>query len=124
MTISSAEFRSRLSFLGLSLGDLANITGWDLRGLRRQATGVAQVSERTLNTLEQLEEKARLDLARFDDATEDGIPIEIPRLNAVTAEGQMPPSWWHAIAGRLIEKWGEDAQIEYGAPSALNADDE
>lgn len=121
MTISAAELRARIDHLGLTPAQFATIAHRDERGIRRQATGTTPVTPSTLESLWQLEHEARAQLARFDRASEDGTPIILPRYPAkggTPETSDRPASWWHAIAGRHIDKWGEDAQIEYGAPGA------
>lgn len=110
---TAAHFRARLAHLGLTIDQLAHLTGRDKRGLVRQGTGKAPVSSRTIAWITDAERQAQQELARFDDATAGGLPIRIPRLSDVVTAGQMPPSWWHQLAGRHIAQWGDAAQIEY-----------
>ena len=111
--MSGAEMRARLTHLGFTVDSLAYFTGWDLRGLKRQVSDVAPVSPRTQEFIETWEREALADLAQFDEATDAGVPIYIPRLNTLALPGQKPPRWWMAIAGRHIAARGDDAQIEW-----------
>lgn len=111
--ITGAEFRARLTYLGLTLNWFSGHVGRDARSIRRQVEGVSRsITENNLADLEKLEAEASITLTAFDKATEAGIPIEIPSFDSA---GDRPGTWWHALAGRHIAAWGEDAQIEYSS---------
>jgi hypothetical protein len=96
--------------LGLSLRQFAELQDWDLRTLRREAGGDRGVAPRTEQAVRFLEAEADQTLAHMNEATEDGIPVRIPHWSE---KGARPGSWWHAIAGRLIRQWGDDAEVVY-----------
>lgn len=121
MTISSAEFRARLFWLGLNANTFASQTGITLRTVRRQIADRYHVTPRTVQHLKELEAAAEQDLARFERACEDGVPIVIPRIGD---DGERPAGWWHMIAARTIARWGEDAQILYDSSGIEGPDDE
>lgn len=111
-TWTGAELRSRLTHLGLTLNQFSTLQGWDHRTLRREATGAAPVSDRTETAVLDLETKAEDALSRMQAATDDNLPIQIPYWSQ---DGDLPGSWWHAVAGRLIAERGTDAEIVYAA---------
>ncbi len=112
-TMSGAEMRVALHRLGLTLSAFSKYTGWDSRTLTRQSTGVLRVPDRVEEKIRELEAQAREDLERFNDATENGTPIYLTRLNTPQEPGGLPPHWWLAIAARCQGQWGEDAQFEW-----------
>ena len=111
--MSGAEMRVSLHRLGLTIPAFSKYTGWDSRDLTRQSTGVLRVPDRVEEKIRELERQAAVELERFNAATEDGIPIYLPRLNTSQEPGGFPPHWWLAIAARCQEAWGEDAQFEW-----------
>ena len=112
-TMSGAEMRVALHRLGLTLSAFSKYTGWDSRTLTRQSTGVLPVPDRVEEKIRELEAQAKVELERFNEATEEGIPIFLPRLSTSQEPGGLPPHWWLAIAARCQEAWGEDAQFEW-----------
>ncbi len=111
---TGAELRARLAHLGLSIPAFATRTGIDQRYVERVSTGkIGSVSERIHDAVTTLEGLANTELKAWDEATEDGLPISIPRLNEPQEPGDLPPHWYLALAGRLIAKRGTDAQIEW-----------
>lgn len=116
--MNNAEMRARLTLLGLSLKQLATITGWDYRELRRTANGVRAVSLRTFEMIERIEDLADNDLRAMQETVEAGSPVVIPHFSD---EGQapyfedggvMPGSYWHAQAGALLAV-NESAAVIY-----------
>lgn len=116
--MNNAEMRARLTLLGLSLKQLATITGWDYRELRRTANGVRAVSPRTIQMIERLEDLADNDLRAMQETVEAGSPVVIPHFSdeghAPYFEdgGVMPGSYWHAQAGALLAV-NESANVIY-----------
>lgn len=106
--MNNAEMRARLTLLGLSLKQLATITGWDYRELRRTANGIRPVSERTAEMIERLEAIADDDLSTMQASVEKGDPVTIPHFSDLghppflTEPGTMPGSYWHALAGAVL----------------------
>lgn len=116
-TWSGAELRARLAYLGLSVATFSLLTGRSQRYIERVSTGrVGSVSEKISSTVMSLEAQAEEELARWDEATEEGTPIGIPRLNTGQEEGELPPHWYLALAGHHIEKWSDKAQIKWQSP--------
>ena len=106
--ITPAEMRARLTALGLTVKDLATITGWDYRDLRRQSTAQASMTKRIGEKLTEFEAMAEADMAVMLAEAENGKPVVIPAYSShgtapyLTGEGTMPGPYWHALAGRLI----------------------
>ena len=111
--MTAAEFRARLVFLGFTIDSFTTMLGWDRRTLQRQAGGATSVTQRTVDKVRELEQLANTQLAQWDAATENGTPIQIPRLNETVMPGALPPHWYLALAGRHLNKWGEDADVEW-----------
>lgn len=107
---TGAELRSRLTTLGLSVRQFAELQDWDLRTLRREVGNDVGVAARTEQAVRFLEQEAQETLEQMNEATEDGIPVRIPHWSE---KGARPGSWWHAIAGRHIQQWGDAAQVVY-----------
>jgi hypothetical protein len=107
---TGAELRSRITLLGLSLRQLAELEGWDLRTLRREAAGDTAVAERTETAVRMLEGQAADLLDQMiEDTDQAGRPIRIPHWSV---RDPWPGSWWHAIAGRFLEA-RPDAEVVY-----------
>lgn len=106
--MNNAEMRSRLTLLGLSLNQLATITGWDYRELRRMANGKRPVSDRTAHMIERFEEMADSALLQMQASLNDGEPIVIPHFSdtgqppSMSGMEDMPGSYWHALAGSIL----------------------
>ena len=111
--MNGAEMRARLRFLGFTLDSFARFAKRDLRALKRYQNGDAPVARPVEEKIRQLEQLAATQLENWDKATEQGVPIEIPRLNETPSFGELPPHWYLALAGRHIAKWGEDATVEW-----------
>lgn len=109
--MNNAEMRARLTLIGLSLKQLATITGWDYRDLRREANGNREISERTADMIEGLEAAAERDLTYMHALADAGRPIALPHfsdpgtspyLNEGTTLEGMPGSYYHALAGAVL----------------------
>ena len=111
--MTAAEFRARLTFLGFTIDSFTTMLGWDRRTIQRQAGGTTPVTQRTVDKVRELEQLASAQLAQWDAATENGTPIQIPRLNEKVMPGALPPRWYLALAGRHLNKLGEDADVEW-----------
>ena len=111
--MTAAEFRARLGFLGFTIDSFTTMLSWDRRTIQRQAGGTTPVTQRTVDKIRELEQLANAQLAQWDAATENGAPIQIPRLNETVMPGALPPHWYLALAGRHLNKWGEDATVEW-----------
>lgn len=121
-TMTGAEMRARLTYLGLSPAILAEMHGWDPRDLRREAAGTIPVSDRTQRRLRELEDQARREVAELHKLPGT---IHIPRFKGKDEEtpeqrrarwqnGDMPDPWHHAITGRYLNEAGPNASpIEY-----------
>lgn len=107
--MTPAELNARLTFLGLSQRQFSVLIGLDPDGryVRRMGSGITPITPRVKAGLAALEEEARETVEAWADRRE---PVVIPRLK--DAEGGRPSSWWHAIAGRLIE-WDEGVGVAY-----------
>lgn len=111
--MESAEMRARIGFLGFTLDSFARTTKRDLRDLKRMQSGRLPVSGPVMQTITDLEIAADEELDRWDEKTKRGEAIYIPRLNAPQPEGALPAHWWLALAGRHLNEWGGQAQIEW-----------
>ena len=111
--MNGAEMRAQLRFLGFTLDSFARFAKRDLRALKRYQNGNAPVARPVEQQIKELEQLATSQLADWDKAAEQGVPIEIPRLNETPSFGEFPSHWYLALAGRHIAKWGEDATVEW-----------
>ena len=116
--MKAAELRARLAFLGFTIDSFTTMLGWDRRTLQRQAGGTTPATQRTVDKIRELEQLANSQLAQWDAATENGTPIQIPRLTETVMPGDLPPHWYLALAGRHLEKWGDDADVEWEVEDA------
>lgn len=126
--MNNAEMRSRLTRIGLSLKQLSTITGWDYRELRRTANGVRDVSPRTMEMIEQLEESAADLIDYMQESVDRDEPVGIPyfsdegRAPYFHTDGVMPGSFWHAVAGMVLMT-NEHATVEYDPTEAYERSD-
>ena len=111
--MTAAELRARLAFIGFTIDSFTTMLGWDRRTIQRQAGGTTPVTQRTVDKIRELEQLASAQLAQWDAATDNGTPIQIPRLNKTILPSALPPRWFLALAGRHLNKWGEDADVEW-----------
>ena len=111
--MTAAELRARLGYLGFTIDSFTTMLSWDRRTIQRQAGGTTPVTQRTVDKIRELEQLANAQLAQWDAATDNGTPIQIPRLNETVMPGALPPHWYLALAGRHLNKWGEDADVEW-----------
>ena len=111
--MTAAELRARLGYLGFTIDSFTTMLSWDRRTLQRQAGGTTPVTQRTVDKIRELEQLANAQLAQWDAATENGTPIQIPRLNEAVMPGTLLPRWYLALAGRHLNKWGEAADVEW-----------
>lgn len=104
--MTSAEFRVRLYGLGLSVYDLASLTGWARTGLARQAAGVEAVSKRTSDKISELEELAEAESTALAQriARGEAISVQPPRGPHTRSDTKsaLPPEWHYARLRRAL----------------------